>query len=100
MIGNKIKFRLSEFIGSKYETNEFEGIVVDAFTDVSGFFQSSSFLGFGEGNGKTNSNRMYKVEFLRYGHSKWYVDIYSHQLIEILEYNFINQEEKFVKNNE
>jgi hypothetical protein len=58
MIGNTIEFiDLENYHNSNKKTKI--GLVVDAFTDISG--KSASLFGFGEG--KTQSKRIYKVLF-------------------------------------
>lgn len=93
MIGNKIEFVWYGYDGCQ-KGKEYTGIVVDAFTEVSGEISGNSgtFLGFGSGetSGKTRSKRMYKVEF--YGErdrEKKYVkyeDIYASQLKKIISF--------------
>lgn len=96
MIGNKIEF---VWYGDKYSNNKepknYIGIVVDAFTNVSGRISGSSdvFLGFGGGktSGSTENKRMYKVEF----YEDWdtqkkcvqYKDIHDWQLKKIISFS-------------
>ncbi len=91
MIGNTIRFRN---IDSSYNVEELEGLVVDAFTNISG--KNETFLGIG--GGETKSKRMYKVMH----HNKWdtskflppkFTDIPDTSLISIIAFaNNINQE--------
>lgn len=95
MIGNKIEFN---YYGDKYSTNreakKLTGIVVDAFTNVSGRISGSNevFLGFGGGttSGSTESKRMYKVEcYEEYDTEKKHVqykDIFDWQLNKIISF--------------
>ncbi len=94
MIGNIIEFHYHDFSARSTDRKPeiITGLVVDAFTKVSGSVsgRSESFLGFGEGttSGKTDSKRMYKVEF----YENWdthkriikYEDIYAWQLVKII----------------
>jgi hypothetical protein len=86
MIGNKIKFAEYTYSGSTHTREEHEGLVVDAWTDVSGTVSGKTdvFLGFGEGkvSGRTQSNRMYKVQ-TKYGSFK---DIRAGMISEIVEF--------------
>lgn len=91
MIGNTIKFRN---IDSSYNVEELEGLVVDAFTDISG--KNETFLGIG--GGETKSRRMYKVMHYR----KWdlnksfspsFTDIRDTSLISIIAFANNNNQE-------
>lgn len=94
MIGNKIEFiYFDKYL--KDDKGEYkEGIVVDAFTKVSGTITGNSevFLGFGGGvtSGSTSSNRMYKVEFFgKYDMERKYptlTDIHDWQLKRIISF--------------
>lgn len=95
MIGNIIKYWTKlDFIDDKAVWTYEEGLVVDSFTKVEGKSESS----FGFGEGKVDSNRMYKVEYsFTSGGSKFYKDIRANQLVEILEFKGrSSEEEKFV----
>lgn len=84
MIGNEIIF--SEY-DKEYNQIQVEGLVVDAFTEISGKVKGENFMGFGDVSGRTESKRKYKVE---YYHSwdttkqhKYYKDIFDWQLIRV-----------------
>lgn len=110
MIGNEIEFKDYDFsrYDSKKEPEVLTGIVVDAFTKVTGHTKGSaeSFLGFGSGSvsGNVDSNRMYKVEYssswdTRKKH-RYYKDIHAWQLIRIVKFANAPQEvneEKIIK---
>jgi len=92
MIGNRIKFKKYSFrtLGSTHQLHDTqeEGLVVDAWTDVSGTVSGKTevFLGFGEGkvSGSTKSKRMYKVECGKT--FKYYQDIEANMITEITEF--------------
>lgn len=94
MIGNKIEFHYYEKYSSKREPIKKIGLVVDAYTEITGRTsgKSESFLGFGEGNisGSTSSNRMYKVEYFqeydKEHKNPYYTDIHDWQLIKIISF--------------
>lgn len=86
MIGNLIKFYHYEWIGSDYKRHEDKGIVVDAYTKVSGSSKYESLFGFGEGKGETKSIRIYKVQ-CQIGTHIYFKDIEHTSLIEVLEFN-------------
>ena len=73
MIGKRINYRLIDMdgrdtnTGMSYTVTEETGIVVDAFTEISG----------------NESRRMYKVEY-KIGDTKFYRDIMADALIEVL----------------
>lgn len=98
MIGSKILYRHYPKYGpNKYEAQQYEGLVVDAFTNVSGTTKGDVFLGFGDVNGDVKSRRMYKVQY----HDSLgfqYENISDSQLIKILEFkSALDQEiEKYV----
>lgn len=88
MIGNTIKFMyyLTDTI-----KEEREGIVVDAYTNVTGTVSGKyeSILGFGEGRttGSTKSKRIYKVEYIYpYTQKKIYIDVADYLLIEVVKF--------------
>lgn len=92
MIGNRIKYSKWNFDypeDSPLRREEKEGLVVDAFTEVSGYVSGSSdsFLGFGSGSvsGSTNSRRKYIVEYDLYGYKR-YEKIDFNQIDSIIEY--------------
>lgn len=103
MIGNKIEFIYYDWnnYSSDNKGEEHIGIVVDAFTKVTGTIRGSNdvFLGIGGGSttGNTDSKRMYKVEF----NEKWdtekqctkYKDICDWQLRRIISYAGSNNQE-------
>lgn len=68
MIGNTILFKYHSFgiYSDSDDGKELEGIVIDAYTEVSGGVSGSSgsLLGFGSGSvkGKTKSDRIYIVQ--------------------------------------
>lgn len=94
MIGNTILFRHYDH---NFEKSEKTGLVVDAFTEITGNVSGVSVFGFGETEGKTASKRIYKVEFKNYDWSKIveYVNIRESQLISILVNVHKINEEKF-----
>lgn len=63
MIGNTIEFIYWEDILTSRENKTATGLVVDAFTKVTGSVSGGSFLGIGETTGSTDSKRVYKVQF-------------------------------------
>lgn len=96
MIGNTIKFRdtSSRWVGNSYiqlkDCPIMEGLVVDAYTEITG--RSEGAFGFSEG--KTCSDRKYKVQY-NYCDTgtKFFMDIYASQLTEIVKFaNTPNQE--------
>lgn len=111
MIGNKIEFLHYDFSNrhdyKSERTREDRltvGLVVDAFTEVTGKVSGKSevFLGFGGGktSGNTKSNRTYKVEYLdKYLNTIKYINIQDWQLVKIISYagqsNQEKHEEKF-----
>ena len=98
MIGNTIEFvyydwdNISSVIHEKGEPKKYIGLVVDAYTEITGKISGSNeiFLGFGGGStsGTTNSKRMYKVQFYEdWDTDKKYIkykDIYDWQLRKII----------------
>lgn len=89
MIGNTIIFRQYGKTSSGFrdydKVKEVEGLVVDAWTDVSGSVKGESLFGFGDVKGDTQSRRMYKVEYQMYeGGSKYYEDIEDYLLIRVV----------------
>lgn len=114
MIGNTIEFLYYahdeygfEFVLSRPELRDkkpdtLTGLVVDAFTNISGSVtgRSESMFGFGSGHtsGSTKSNRKYKVEF----YAKWdtekknvkYHDIDAWKLVRIVKYANAREQEK------
>jgi hypothetical protein len=100
MIGNTIKYRKLTWIGSDYTQEEKTGLVVDAYTEITGKSKSESILGFGSGTGKTESKRIYKVQF-QYEYSKQiaFEEISHNCLIEIVKFGNIQQTEEKIKDN-
>jgi hypothetical protein len=110
MIGNTIEFHdyTSRHITKdiRREPDKLEGLVVDAFTEVSGSVSGSSevFLGFGGGktSGQTKSKRMYKVEYYetwdKKKKHKYYKDIHAWQLIRIIAFAKAPDQEKNEEN--
>lgn len=75
MIGNTIIFRIYEtsysgFIDWSKPAKEVEGLVIDAFTKVTGSVEGDGILGFVEVKGRTDSKRMYKVQYYEQWDSK------------------------------
>lgn len=88
MIGNTIIYKQRSEIGN-YEW-ETEGLVVDAYTEVSGQTKGDSAFGFGEVRGNVRSSRMYKVQvYYKHSDSYTFVDIRAYQLVRIVK--FANQ---------
>lgn len=87
MIGNTIEFLFYDW-GNTYDINSDKkredrittGIVVDAFTDISGVVSGRS--------GKTESKRMYKVQYSHFFQhdNPLYIDIHSWQLCKIIKF--------------
>lgn len=100
MIGNTIKYRKITWIGSDYLKEERTGLVVDAYTEINGYSKSESILGFGSGKGKTESKRIYKVQF-QYSHSKeiFFEEVNHNSLIEIVKFGNNQQTEEKFKDN-
>lgn len=92
MIGNKIKYYEFSWADGKYVRLEKEGLVVDAWTEISSEYKSSSFLGIGDAKGKVESKRIYKVEHRVLG-TVFYKKVPDHNLIEIVEFNCIKSNE-------
>ena len=101
MIGNRIKFKETRWDGTTHTTKEREGVVVDAFTEVSGSVSGTgaSILGIGSSKtaGNTSSRRKYKVEYYADYDTKKerpiYEDISAFQLVKIIQfYHQGNQE--------
>lgn len=100
MIGNKVIFT---YLDDKYNRIEVEGLIVDAYTDISGSVsgKQQGMFGFSEGStsGSTKSERMYKVLY----YSEWdadkkhqrFKDIRSHQIDTILSFVHGSIEEIF-----
>lgn len=63
MIGNSIIYISHKWHGAEYKSEKKQGIVVDAFTKISGNIKGDSAFGFGDIKGRTNSERMYKVMY-------------------------------------
>lgn len=111
MIGNKIEFLHYDFSNhSERESNRTRedrlrvGLVVDAFTEVTGRVSGKSevFLGFGGGktSGNTNSKRNYKIEYFEKHLDKpRYINIQDWQMVKIISFagqsNQEKHEEKF-----
>lgn len=85
MIGNKIKYKIYDVPNSITR----EGLVVDAYSKITGSSKGSTevFLGFGEGSnsGSVDSCRMFTVEIMEKG-KKSYIEILATQLTEVLEF--------------
>lgn len=90
MIGNTIKYKFKKLLSTSFFEFEGEGVVIDAFTNVSGHTtgRSESFLGFGEGriSGNVNSERTYIVEKTLSTGAKIYTEVPSSGLVEITAY--------------
>jgi hypothetical protein len=101
MIGNTIEFVFIDFNDNERHLKPLSdkqdvriGLVVDAFTDVSGSMsgKSESFLGFGEGrmSGSTKSKRKYLIEsFENWDQGKKHpilIEIYQWQVKKITSY--------------
>ena len=84
MIGNKILFK--SWVSYEYDFCEKEGIVVDAWTEVTGTIKGDVFIGIGDVKGETKSKRVYKVEYKKYVDSKhvYYENIKDWQMIKII----------------
>lgn len=90
MIGNKILFRWYDSpTGYTRPIPEKEGIVVDAWTEVTGSGKGEVFIGFGDAKGEVKSRRYYKVEFKRWEYSDPdgfdYINILESSMIKILQ---------------
>lgn len=101
MIGNRIHFKHYKDYRIDNKGEILEGLVVDAFTKVTGKTtgSASNFLGFGEGSvsGNTNSNRMYKVEFYELWDTNkkhlMYEDIDARMLVKIVSFAGVTNQE-------
>jgi hypothetical protein len=104
MIGNTIEFKdYWRDSSDKLHTDIYQGLVVDAFTEVSGTVKGSgkydSFLGFGEGKsdvyGKTESKRIYKVQVKeKYLEGFKFYDVKANMMTKIISFgNSRTQEE-------
>lgn len=82
MIGNKIRYTYY-YPGAIGHKEVHEGVVVDAYTAVKGKVEGMNFVIFGEVSGGVDSKRIYIVEYV-IGNKKFYEEIKSWQLIEIL----------------
>lgn len=82
MIGNKIRYTYY-YPGTIGFKEVHEGVVVDAYTAVKGKVEGMNFVIFGEVSGGVDSKRIYIVEYV-IGNKKFYEEIKSWQLIEIL----------------
>ncbi len=90
MIGNTIEFIYWEDILKSRDEITATGLVVDAFTKVTGNISGGSIFGFGETTGSTDSNRVYKVLY----YSSWddkkqyprFQDIHAFQLKKIISF--------------
>ena len=100
MIGNRIKYRKYFTYNGETNYNLEEGLVVDAYTKVSGSMSGSGgvFLGFGDSkmSGNTRSDRYYKIQ-ISYVNNEgktivYYTDISAGCLHEIV--SFANQSQE------
>lgn len=112
MIGSKVKvlydsesFEVSCY-GEKKQVSDLNsylgyitGIVVDAYTNVSGSMKGENFLGFGEATGSVDSRRMYKVMILDRQDKKTsrFIDVSSRALVEVIELAPVMDLEKFIR---
>jgi hypothetical protein len=89
MIGNTIKFRYyptgAHGFRDYNKAEEEEGVVVDAFTEITGSVKGESIFGFGEVSGDTKCRRMYKVQYTVYN-SQYFTTIHDSQLISIVRF--------------
>lgn len=113
MIGNIVTFNhdAKEFVSVMYGKKEKQddyfatvtGLVVDAYTDVSGSMKGSSAFGFGDASGRTRSDRTYKILVLKSSRDfssstiSWerttsFVDVYHKFVNEIIKYGALPSE--------